>query len=294
MSDQEVDSLIQLFAAIEGGYAFWSRENSSRGAQETLQRIRASQYSESENGIVGIRKRLELKSAAQLQEEIVQAGGFFLTPADHDWPAQLNDLVAPPLALVGKGERTCLSVAGKSLAIVGTRNPTDYGKRIAGDFALAAVERDWCIVSGGAYGIDAVAHQGALTGSGVTMAILAGGLDFNYPAGNQRLFEEIALRGLLLSEVMPSVRAEPFRFLTRNRLIAALSQGTIVVEAAYRSGSLRTAREAADLMRLVMAVPGAITSPASEGCHRLIAERSAELVTSIAEVMELVNPLGSE
>jgi len=294
MSDLEGDSLIQLFAAIEGGYAFWSREISSCGAHDTLQRIRSNHYPDGDNGIVGIRKRLELKSAAQLKEEIIRAGGFFLTPSDHDWPVQLNDLVAPPLALVGKGERTSLPSASKSLAIVGTRNPTDYGKRIAGDFALAAVERDWCIVSGGAYGIDAIAHQGALTGSGITVAILAGGLDFNYPAGNQHLFEEIALNGLLLSEVMPSVRAEPFRFLTRNRLIAALSQGTIVVEAAYRSGSLRTAREAADLMRLVMAVPGPITSPASEGCHRLIAERSAELVTSISEVMELVNPLGSE
>ncbi len=285
---------LQLFASIEGGSAFWSDEIESRGAEETLERILGSYYDQGCHALGNIRARILAKSAIERVQEILQAQAQLITPADLDWPIQLNELSAPPMALLIKGDRTALSESARSLAIVGTRNPTPYGNRIAGDLAVGAVDRDWMVISGGAYGIDSIAHHATLLAGGKTVAILAGGFEHNYPAGNERLFNQIAETGLLISEVMPSVRAEPFRFLTRNRLIAALSKGTIVVEAAYRSGSLRTAREAAELMRLVMAVPGPITSPTSEGCHRLISERSAELVTSISEVMELVNPLGSE
>jgi DNA processing protein len=121
--------------------------------------------------------------------------------------------------------------------------------------------------------------------------VIASGIDIQYPAGNARLFEEICENGAIVSEVMPGVIAMPHRFLTRNRLIAALSQSTLVVEAAFRSGSLRTARDAAELMRPVMAIPGPINSPSSEGCHRLIGERAAELVTSVADAIELITSL---
>ena len=146
-------------------------------------------------------------------------------------------------------------------------------------------------MSGGAYGIDSAAHRGALAAEGRTIAVIASGIDLQYPAGNARLFDEICENGAIVSEVMPDVRALPHRFLTRNRLIAALSQSTLVVEAAFRSGSLRTARDAAELFRPVMAIPGPINSPASEGCHRLIGERAAELVTSLADAIELISAL---
>jgi DNA protecting protein DprA len=205
------------------------------------------------------------------------------------WPSQLNELVAIPIGLVVKGNIEVLKERG--LAIVGTRNPTPYGVRNAGDFAAGFVDREWTIVSGGAYGIDSAAHKGALIAEGSTVAVLAAGIDVAYPAGNARLFAEICENGALVSEVLPGAHAIPSRFLTRNRIIAALSQATLVVEAAFRSGSLRTARDAAELMRPVMAIPGPISAPTSEGCHRLIGERSAELVTSVADAIELISTL---
>jgi DNA protecting protein DprA len=151
------------------------------------------------------------------------------------------------------------------------------------------VDRGWCITSGGAYGIDAAAHKGALVAEGLTIAVLAAGIDINYPAGHARLFAEILESGAIVTEVMPGVNAIPTRFLTRNRLIAALSNATLVVEAAFRSGSLRTARDAAELLRPVMAIPGPINSPTSEGCHRLIGERAAEIVTSVSDAVEFLS-----
>jgi DNA processing protein len=232
---------------------------------------------------------LKLSNADELLQLIEQSGAIFLTPQDLTWPQSVNDLAAPPIGLVIKGDPKFLT--GNSLAIVGTRNPTQYGVRIAQDFAAGFVDRDWAIISGGAYGIDAAAHKGALIAEGVTVAVIAAGIDINYPAGNARLFAEIAELGCLVSEVTPGTPAIPSRFLTRNRLIAALSNATLVVEAAFRSGSLRTARDAAELMRPVMAIPGPITSPVSEGCHRLIGERAAEIVTSIADAVEFLSPI---
>ena len=135
------------------------------------------------------------------------------------------------------------------------------------------------------------AHRGALVAEGRTIAVIASGIDTPYPSGNSRLFDEICENGAIISEVASGVPALPHRFLTRNRIIAALSQSTLVVEAAFRSGSLRTARDAAQLLRPVMAIPGPINSPSSEGCHRLIGERAAELVTSVADACELISAL---
>ena len=223
------------------------------------------------------------------REELERSGITFLIPEDNEWPIQLNDLAVPPVGVFVKGNIEALSQ--QSLAIVGTRNPTPYGTRAAQEFAAGFVDREWAIVSGGAYGIDSAAHKGALVAEGVTIAVTASGLDSPYPAGNQRLFEEIIENGAIITEYFPGVVARPHRFLVRNRLIAALSKATLVVEAAFRSGSLRTARDAAELARPVMALPGPITSPTSEGCHRLIGERSAELVTFIADAHELITSL---
>lgn len=277
----------RLFAAVEGGSTFWSREIFSNGAIYVLDKALNGAYDPIKYGRTI--DKLKSSSADQVLQSIADSGASFLTPQDVTWPNSVNDLAAPPIALVIKGDPKFLT--GNSMAIVGTRNPTQYGVRIAQDFAAGFVDRDWAIVSGGAYGIDAAAHKGALISEGITVAVIAAGIDINYPAGNARLFAEIIDLGCLVSEVTPGTPAIPSRFLTRNRLIAALSNATLVVEAAFRSGSLRTARDAAELMRPVMAIPGPITSPVSEGCHRLIGERAAEIVTSVADAVEFLSPM---
>jgi DNA protecting protein DprA len=283
----ELIARARLFSAVEGGSTFWASEVFANSANYVLERALNGGYDPVK--YVRTIEKLRLSSADQLLQSISEAGAIFITPADATWPQSVNDLAAPPIALVIKGDPALLT--GDSLAIVGTRNPTQYGVRIAQDFAAGFVDRDWSIISGGAYGIDAAAHKGALIAEGITVAVLAAGIDINYPAGNARLFAEIAELGCLVSEVAPGTPAIPSRFLTRNRLIAALSNATLVVEAAFRSGSLRTARDAAELLRPVMAIPGPITSPVSEGCHRLIGERAAEIVTSIADAVEFLSPM---
>ena len=285
--NEEKSARLELFAAIEGGSSFWSSEITQQGAHQTLLRIKDGFYrsSKAEKTLA----QLHPGGAAALLESIENAGGIFVTPEDATWPEQLEDLATPPIGLVVKGKVEALKA--RSIAIVGTRNPTPYGARIASDFAAGFVDREWSIVSGGAYGIDTHAHKGALIAEGITIAVIASGIDINYPAGNERLFAEIAELGAIVSEVMPGTPAFPSRFLTRNRIIAALSMSTLVVEAAFRSGSLRTARDAAELMRPVMAIPGPINSPTSEGTHRLIGERAAEIVTSVSDAVELITSL---
>ena len=283
--NEEINSRIRLFDAIEGGSPFWSREIAEFGALQVLNSLCEGIYDgEKFSRII---TRLTTKSADELLHEVHSLQAIFITPEDSLWPQSLNSLSNPPIGLVVKGDATCLSKP--QLGIVGTRNPTNYGLRIAGEFASGFVDRGWVITSGGAYGIDAAAHRGALFAEGETIAVIATGIDVNYPAGNQRLFYEISESGALVSEVMPGVNAIPSRFLTRNRLIAALSNATLVVEAAFRSGSLRTARDAAELLRPVMAIPGPINSPTSEGCHRLIGERAAEIVTSVNDAIEFLS-----
>ena len=281
----ELQARLVLFSAIEGAHAFWSSEILEHGAVETFHRICGGAYDPVK--YEKVIKRVRSSNSEMIHDSILRTGSIFLTPSDIGWPSSLNDLSAPPIGLIVKGNSQLLS--NNSLAIVGTRNPTPYGVRIAGDFAAGFVDREWVIVSGGAYGIDSAAHRGALIAEGETIAVIAAGVDINYPAGNARLFAEIAESGAIVSEVMPGERALPARFLTRNRLIAALSKSTLVVEAAFRSGSLRTAHDAAELMRPVMAIPGPINSPTSEGCHRLIGERAAEIVTSVADAVEFVS-----
>jgi DNA processing protein len=273
-----------LFSAIEAGHKFWSQEIFKSGALEVHEKLIKGGYDHVKyEKLVSV---IQSTSGEKILESVSNHGAQLLTPQDLNWPEQLNDLANPPIALVVKGNVHVLKIP--SLAIVGTRNPTSYGARIAGDFAAGFVDREWAVVSGGAYGIDSYAHKGALIAEGITIAVIACGVDINYPAGNARLFLEISESGAIVSEFLPGQRAMPNRFLTRNRLIAALSKATLVVEAAFRSGSLRTARDAAEIFRPVMAIPGAINSPTSEGCHRLIGERCAEIVTSVADAVEFV------
>jgi DNA protecting protein DprA len=273
-----------LFSIVEGGHTFWCAEISTHGALAVYNKLLNGGYDpiKYEKLISNLRQT----NGDKILTEIDKHYARLITPDDEDWPEQLNDLAAPPIGLILKGNINALHQS--SLAIVGTRNPTSYGARISGEFAAGFADREWAIVSGGAYGIDSYAHKGALIAEGVTVAVVASGIDINYPAGNTRLFAEICESGAMVTEFMPGHKALPNRFLTRNRLIAALSKATLVVEAAFRSGSLRTARDAAEIFRPVMAIPGPITSPTSEGCHRLIGERAAEIVTSVADAVEFV------
>jgi len=286
-----IEKRLRLFAAIEPGDQFWSQEISSFGVDEVFDRIKSGKFYLKIKSLSKIANQIKNSDPVLLQAEIKSYGGEFLAPEDSDWPIQLDDLIAPPIGLIVRGRREVLALLDKSVAIVGTRNPTTYGVRVAGELAASACDHEFSVVSGGAYGIDTAAHKGALAAEGVTISVLGGGINSLYPSGNARLFQEIKESGLLISESMPNVPAQPFRFLVRNRLIAALSKTTVVVEAAFRSGSIRTARDAAEILRPVFAVPGPITSPLSDGCHRLIAERVADIATSVDEILEVVTPL---
>ena len=282
---------LQLFSAIEPGDQFWSEEVSCLGADQVFDRIKSGKFYLKVKSLKRISDEIKASNPKKLHDEIISCGGHFITPDDSDWPTQLDDLLAPPIGLIIRGQRDALPLLDKSVAIVGTRNPTTYGVRVASDLAASACDHEFAVISGGAYGIDTAAHKGALAAEGVTVAVLGGGINSLYPSGNSRLFQEIKETGLLISEAMPDVPAQPYRFLIRNRLIAALSKTTVVVEAAFRSGSIRTARDAAEILRPVFAVPGPITSPLSDGCHRLIAERVADIATSVDEILEVVTPL---
>lgn len=243
-------------------------------------------YSE---GVIAVRDAwpAPLRDAALIEEEIADSGAYFIHPETESWPSGFHDLLAPPIGLIVRGSLPLLT----SISIVGTRNPTHYGLSVTRNLSAGLSDHGFAIVSGGALGIDTEAHRSALESEGLTIAIIASGVDVDYPTSNKKLFQAISQQGAVVSEVMPKVTARPDRFLTRNRLIAALSSATIVVEAAHRSGSLRTANDAAELLRPVFAVPGPITSPSSEGCHQLIAHRTAEIITSISDVIELISPL---
>jgi DNA processing protein len=185
-------------------------------------------------------------------------------------------------------------VTVRSVAMVGARAATAYGEHVAGDLSCGLGERGFAVISGLAYGIDGAAHRGALACGAVSIGVVAGGLDRAYPAGHDRLMARLADEGAVVSEVPPGSAPTRGRFLQRNRLIAALATGTVVVEAALRSGSLNTARTAALLGRPVGAVPGPVTSASSAGCHALLRDGVATLVTDADEIADLVGRIGTD
>ncbi|MGH3532699.1 MAG: DNA-processing protein DprA, partial [Mycobacterium sp.] len=168
---------------------------------------------------------------------------------------------------------------------------TSYGEQVTADLAAGLAERDVAVVSGAAYGIDGAAHRAALAADGVTVAVLAGGIDIPYPAGHSGLLHRIGGHGLLVTEYPPGIRPARHRFLTRNRLVAALAGAAVVVEAGLRSGAANTAAWARALGRVVGAVPGPVTSSASTGCHALL-RAGAEVVTRAEDIVELVGRIG--
>ncbi len=224
--------------------------------------------------------------------ELTAVGGRLVVPGDEEWPAQLDDLDVPPFCLWVRGPRELHAVTTRAAAIVGARASTEYGVRVAAQFAAECADRGITVVSGAAYGIDAAAHLGALAHGGATVAVLASGVDRPYPRGNAPLIDRIAAEGVVVSEVPPGSSPTRSRFVQRNRLIAALADATLVVEAGLRSGASITASQAARINRPVGVVPGPITSPASAGCHKLLRD-GCVCVTSAEELAELVDPFGA-
>ena len=266
---------------------------------------------------------------------VARLHGRLLVPEDPQWPPALEDLeLAAPIALWCRGSLTALPAQARCISVVGSRDSTSYGANVSAEIASTLVQHGFTVISGGAYGIDAHAHRGALSASrqpsrqpspqqalleprleqtakpGLagtnavsggyrpaedvppTIAVMAGGVDRFYPSGNEDLLRTIAERGLVVSEVPPGTNPTRYRFLQRNRLIAALSSVTVVVEARWRSGALNTAHHAEALSRLVGAVPGSVYSANSAGCHRLLKEGSAVCVTDAADIAELAGGIG--
>jgi DNA processing protein len=246
-----------------------------------------------------------------------RCGGRLVVPEDDEWPAMAlhcltvavaeepqearlqsdrTTVLVPPIALWVRGSARLDQLVDRSVALVGSRASTPYGDHVAGELGSGLGERGWTTLSGGAFGIDAAAHRGALVVGAPTVAVLACGVDRSYPAGHSSLFARILDDGLLVSEWPPGCAPLRHRFLVRNRLIAALTRGTVVVEAAARSGAQATAHRAGRLGRQVMAVPGSVDSAMSVGCHELIRrpEEPARLVTTAAHVIETVGALGDD
>lgn len=227
-----------------------------------------------------------LATADEAHERAAKAGARIVVPGEAEWPRQLDDLgERAPLALWVAGAADLRLLALRSVAVVGARACSPYGERVAGEWAAHLAGARWTVVSGAAYGIDAAAHRGALAADGTTVAILASGVDVAYPRGHDALLARILDAGAIVSEVPPGMPARRQRFLTRNRVIAALTRATVVVEAAARSGSLATARAAGSLGRVVLAIPGPVSAATSAGCHRLVIEEQALLAGSVDDVL---------
>jgi DNA processing protein len=227
------------------------------------------------------------------RSELAQRGVGWIGRSDALFPAALAAIFDPPAGLFVRGAGALDLLERASVAIVGARAATSYGTQVTTDIAFGLAERDWTVVSGGAFGIDAAAHRAALAAGGVTVAVLASGVDRPYPAGNAALFERIAEAGLVISEWPPGAEPLRHRFLIRNRVMAAATRGTVVVEAAARSGASQTMSRVLALNRIAMVVPGPVTSAMSVGCHELLrANPQARLVTGLPHVLDEVGTIG--
>lgn len=272
------------------------------GAEETLARLREHRFDGPSAAHWATRLatfdiRLDLARARAVRAR-------FVVPGDDEWPAQLDDLIglrdqqvsnaARPLGVWVRGTGHLRELTERAVAVVGSRAATDTGAFVAAEMGTSLVERGWTVVSGAAFGIDAQAHEGALTAGGPTVAVLACGVDVAYPRPHAPLLARIAGSGLVVSELAPGCSPTRVRFLRRNRVIAALARATVVVEAAHRSGALSTAGVADDLGRWVAAVPGRVTDGGSAGCLKLLRRPGTVLVRDAADVLELVGRMGDD
>jgi DNA processing protein len=304
-----------LSRVVEPGTVDFWRYVEDVGPVEAVRRLRSGRAPERIRSIAGVRIGQDESLADLARAE--RCGARLVIPEDDEWPAlPLHALTVavseepddhrhqsdrttapvPPVALWVRGPVRLDELTERSVAIVGSRASTAYGEHVAAELGNQLGERGWTVVSGGAFGIDAAAHRGALAAEAPTMAVLACGIDRSYPAAHGALFGRIVETGLLVSEWPPGCAPLRHRFLVRNRLIAALTRGTVVVEAAARSGAQATARRARALGRQLLVVPGPVTSAMSVGCHELLRDEAAEatLVSSADHVIEALGGIGSD
>ena len=270
----------------------------AHGAPQALDAIRSGRSPDAGRGLQRAMERWRVRlGELPTPDDVIgfrRSGIRVIGPGDPEWPGQLADLGAEqPYALWLRGNADLRFSCLRSVAIVGSRAASAYGSYVAAEFAASVAARGWAVISGGAYGVDASAHRGALGADGVTVAVLACGVDVPYPTAHTELLDAVAAQGVIVSEWPPGRTVSRLRFLVRNRVIAALATGTLVVEAGERSGALNTARHARDLGRRLMAVPGPVTSDTSAGCHQILRDWQGMLVTSAADVTEYLSPVGA-
>ena len=266
--------------------------------------VHVHDYLSSERDLGGVLSdvaaRLGSVNAERDLENADKLGIRFVMPGDSEWPTSLDQLTSAPILTGRGGPPLGLWVRGalrlhqleRSVAIVGSRSATTYGMSVAADLAAGVVNAGFTVVSGGAYGIDQAAHRGALGARGATVAVLACGVDRAYPAAHKALFDHLVGVGVVVSESPPGCSPTKLRFLSRNRLIAGFARGSVIVEAAIRSGALNTANWTQGLNRPVMGVPGPITSAPSQGVHQLIRDGVATLITTSKDILEVVAAAG--
>lgn len=281
------DALLALAHVVEPGDQRIGALVDELGADEALARIRAGTLRNRDHE--ALRARLAQFDCARARAAADALGARLIARGDAEWPSQLDDLgSARPYVLWAIGAPNLRLAALRSVALIGARASTPYGEHLAREWSAHLSDHGWLVVSGGAYGIDAAAHRGALAVGGLTACVVATGIDVSYPRAHESLQARIADTGLLVSESPIGTQARRQRFLTRNRLIAALTRATVVVEAALRSGTTSTANSAYGLNRPVLAVPGPVTSPMSAGCHHLIREQLATLASDWPDVLEIL------
>lgn len=280
---------IALACVVEPGSSGIAEEVAQRGPVEVLSRLAAR--AAARRATPGW---VDPADVPGLVARMANTGVRVLVPGDPEFPTQLLDLPEPPLALWVRGPLDLRIAALRSVSVVGARACTAYGERATAALAGGLAEAGWAVVSGAAFGIDAAAHRAALAVDGPTVAILACGIDVAYPRAHDALLCRIGDTGAVVCELPPGSLPLKHRFLARNRLIAGLSRGTVVVEAARRSGAIATANRALELGRVLMAVPGPITSMASSGTNRLLHEQAARAVSTSDEVTDLILSAGAD
>ena len=294
-AEQERRARVRLSHAVEPGDATVADRVTTVGALRVVDELLAGQDSRPE-----LAARLKATDPERLLSAAERQGIRFVTPADDEWPSQLDDLAhgqrvqglgGIPVGLWVRGPMRLTELA-ESIAIVGSRSATSYGFDVATEVAATVARAGAAVVSGAAFGIDQAGHRGAIAAGGATVAVLACGADRVYPTAHRELIQHIAQHHAVISEAPLGSAPTKVRFLSRNRLIAALSRGTVLVEAALRSGALNTANWADQLSRVLMGVPGPVTSVTSQGVHERIRNGAASLVTSGLEVLELVGAAG--
>lgn len=281
------EDLLELLITKSSAKAFASRLN-EHGALEELE-SRFGRFADAyTDAIQRWSPRLKLADVTKAIAVAVKCEARLLTPLSKLWPSQLDDLgEASPHCLWYRSKLAEPPTLSASISIVGSRISTSYGEWVTTEIVADCSARGLVVVSGGAYGIDAIAHRSAIANQSATIAFMAGGIDRLYPSGNAALFERVLEHGALFAEQAPGASPTKWRFLQRNRLIAAMSAATVVVEAGRRSGALNTVTHALELGRSIGAVPGPISSQASAGCNRLISDGLVSSVTSIGEAADL-------